>query len=289
MSEVHACAGVASPDLLHNRRVAADALDIWLVDPKAGSQHFKKHVRGDYGSNKNMVKVMKRWAAALRERGELNDNDARRTGRKRKVTDEQIEQVIYAFCKGYTVEGERGQDVWRGYTSLPDAVESGKAPAINHIIEESGISVASLWRRMAIYWPNIRNMRRRVDVKAVLSEAVKEERRLGAAELRRWPLKKLHTVVWIDAKKLYITPGNLEVYTLNPDEVVEDPRLPQGKFNNGTQLHYYSAVNSYTGVISFVWVTGTAGLASRYTTYVSATYPSVCMHPTSSTLNACCP
>jgi hypothetical protein len=264
------CAEVASPDLLHNRRVAADSLAIWLVNRQAGRSYFKTHVRGSYGTNKNMVKVMRRWAAALSEGGCLNDNNANRTGRRRKVTDEQVKEVIMAFCKGFIVQGERGHDVWRGYRSLRDAVESGKAEVINKIIEDSGIAVRTLWRRMTTYWPNIRNQRRRVDVKAALSPAVKAERKAGAAELRRWPTKKLDIVTWIDAKKLYITPGNLEVYSVDPDRVVEDPRLPQGKFSSGTQLHYYAAVNSLTGTVSFVWVTGTTGLITNYTTYVSA-------------------
>jgi hypothetical protein len=259
---------------------------MWLLNPKKGSQHFKKHVRGSYGSNKNMVRTMKTWAKALRTRGDLKDNNSGRTGRPRKVTDTQLKDVLLAFCKGFTVKGENGQDVWRGYTSLKDAVESGKAEVINQIIEDTGISVAQLWYRMTKYWPNIRNCRRRVDVKAALTAEVKEERRKIAAELRRWSRKKLDKVVWIDAKKLYITPGGLEVYTLDPDEVVEDPRQTQGHFHSGTQLHYYSGVNSKTGVVCFVWVTGTPGLPpGRYTTYVSAPTPLYCLQVTHSDLS----
>jgi hypothetical protein len=261
--------GVPSADELHNRAVAARAYKLWLEDPKEGRRYFKAHVRGSFGSGKNMVKAMRRWATALSVRGDLKDADHLRTGRRRKVSDEQTARAIEAFCAGYIVEGEGGRDVWRGFTSLEDAVESGLAATINTILQDTGILVRGLWRRMTSLWPNIRNMRRGVDVKCVLSPEVKEERRKAAAAMRRWATKKLDTVVWIDAKKLYITPGNLQVYTLNPDQVVEDPLLPQGRFNNGKCLHYYSAVNSMTGVISFVWVTGTNGLPSRYTTYVS--------------------
>jgi hypothetical protein len=273
---------VATPDLLRNRKVAADSLAIWLVNRKAGREYFKAHVRGSYGNNKNMVQLMRRWGAALGERGSLNDNNANRTGRRRKVTDEEIKSVIDAFCKGFFVKGEWGQDVWRGFSSLRDAAESGKALVINRIIADSGISLAALWRRMTVHWPHIRNQRRRVDIKAALTPAVKAERMRGAAELRRWPTKKLDTIVWIDAKKLYITPGNMSVYCVDPDEVVEDPRLPQGKFSSGTQLHYYAGVNSFTGVTSFEWVTGTTGLASRYTTFVSS--PAMLVCPPSATM-----
>jgi hypothetical protein len=275
---VHGRVEVADPDLLHNRRVAADSFTIWLISPKAGRTYFKAHVRGSYGSNMNMVQLMRRWGAALGERGSLNDHNANRTGRRRKVTDEEVKDVIYSLCKGFFVKGEHGQDVWRGYSSLRDAVESGKALVINRIMADSNISVSGLWRRMTVYWPHIRHQRRRVDVKAALTPEVKAERMRGAAELRRWPTKKLDTVIWIDAKKLYITPGNMSVYTVDPDEVVEDPRLPQGKFSSGTQLHYYAGVNSFTGVASFVWVTGTTGMVSRYTTFVSAhPAPTLCM------------
>jgi hypothetical protein len=58
------------------------------------------------------------------------------------------------------------------------------------------------------------------------------------------------------------------VYTLDPEEVLEDVRLPQGSFSSGFVLHYYAAVNALTGLIKLVWVTGTTGVNHGSTTMV---------------------
>lgn len=196
--------GEPSPDELHNRIVAAHSYKLWKEDRGEGRRYFKAHVRGDFGSGKNMVSTMRRWGTALEERGDLREPDHLRTGRRCKVSNDQVKRAIEVFCAGYIVGGEGGCEVWRGYTSLEDAVESGRADAINEIIHSTAITVRALWRRMTIMWPNICNQRRRVDVKCALSAEVKEERKKAAAVMRRWAVKKLDTVVWLDAKKMYI-------------------------------------------------------------------------------------
>ena len=149
------------------------------------------------------------------------------------------------------------------------AVDSDRAPTIKKVVTEYGITVPSLHRRMRQLVPSLARSKRRVDIKSVLDPAVKNKRKLAASKLRRLPMKQLNAVVWMDAKKLHISgPGKLSVYTDDPDEVVEDARQPQGKFNSGHVLHYYAAVNAILGVVTFVWVTGTTGLNTGYTTTV---------------------
>jgi hypothetical protein len=125
-----------------------------------------------------------------------------------------------------------------------------------------------LYRRMLVLMPELPSHKVKVDVKHKLTAQVKDARMKAAGKLRRWSLKKLRTVVWMDAKKLHICPKTLKVYTMFPDEVVEDERLPQGHFSSGFVLHYYAAVNALTGLVYFVWVTGTTGVDHGSTTKV---------------------
>ena len=116
--------------------------------------------------------------------------------------------------------------------------------------------------------------KRSVDFKTELDPETKAEREKVAGELQQQTLEELQGVVWIDAKKLAIKPPKgLKVYDHDTKRVVEDARLPKGKFNRGIVLHYYAALNARVGVVAFVWVTGTTGFKKKYKTKVSV-FPS---------------
>jgi hypothetical protein len=244
--------------------VAAAAYTIWLQDQAAGRAHFINNVQGDWGKGGNMVSVMRRWYDRLSTRGRLDSVPP--PGRPPKVSDKQINECADEFLAGFRVAGEGEVMVHRGYTSLEAAVKSGHAKKITAALKESKQDVRGLWRRMVHLRPDMHSYKHSVDFKSALSPAQKEARRQACAVLRRWPMKKLRRVIYIDAKKLYVKPGRLEVYSLHKDEVVEDRHLLPG---HGIQLYYYAGVNSEEGVVVFVWVTGSTGEPPRYTTYVS--------------------
>jgi hypothetical protein len=252
-----------------NRAVAVRAFIICQHNKQDGIAYFRDNVKGDYGAGDNIYKLMDKWHAVFEATGDVNES-AHRTGRPPKTTDDEVQQCVQAFLSGYNVEEEGGVKVKRGFTSIQQAVESGHALKINEIVQKSGITIPSLWRRMLQLKPDLHTYKCAVDYKSRLSPAQKHARVLACAQLRRWPMKKLKRVIWMDAKKLYVTPGHLEVYTLDKDHVVEDQRLPPGSFNNGVKLYYYAGVNAEEGVVDFQWVTGCDEEPSRYTTYVSA-------------------
>jgi hypothetical protein len=231
--------------------VAATAYKIGLADgSSAALKYFRTHRKGNFGG-RNEAKLIQRWGQRFAKTGSVLDANSRRTGRKPKVPKAAVVECAKTLLDGYTVDGADGIKVRRGFTSLKAAVDSEKAPKIKKVITQYGITVPSLHRRMRKVVPSLARSKRRVDIKSVLDPSVKKKRKQAAAKLRRLPMKQLDAVVWMDAKKLHISgPGKLSVYTNDPDEVVEDARQPQGKFNSGNVLHYYAAVNALLGVIA---------------------------------------
>jgi hypothetical protein len=256
---------------MHNRTVAATSYKIQLANgSSAALKYFRENKKGNFGG-RNEAKLIHRWGKRWEQTGNVQDANHRRTGRTPKVPKGAVLKCAKALLKGYTVKGDKGVKLRRGFTSLRDAVDSGKGEAstIKQTINQYGISIPGLHRRMRQVVPSLARSKRRIDIKNILDPSVKNQRKTAAAKLRRLPMKQLNAVTWLDAKKVHVSGvGKLSVYTMDPDEVVEDARKPQGNFSSGFVLHYYAAVNAILGVVTFIWVTGTTGLDTGYTTKV---------------------
>jgi hypothetical protein len=258
----------SSDDVLHNRRVAAHAWEMKKKDKEAAFAYFYKNARGKFGSSKNANRAMNKWGPRFAAVGNLFDG--KRIGRPPKFSPQDMEECVEELKAGYFATNSEGKEVWRGWTSLRAAAASG--PAYCHKIKQvlaEGLSVRRLWAGMKAVCPEIVKCKRTIDLRASLSDEVKLMRKAMAGQHKRLPKKKLQQVIWIDAKKIHVVPEGIKVYTDRDTEVIEDPRLKQGKFNTGITLHYYSAVNALLGVVSFVWITGTTGLEKGYQTQVS--------------------
>jgi hypothetical protein len=258
--------------VLHNRTVAATAYKIRLTAGSGASlKYFRDNKRGTFGVS-NEAKLIQRWGQRWEKLGNVQDANHRRTGRTPKVPKETVLKCAKVLLKGYTVSAGKGVRLRRGFTSLKAAVDSDipEALSIKQTINQYGITIPGLHRRMRQVVPALARSKRRIDVKSILDPIVKKKRKAAAAKLRRMPMKQLNAVTWLDAKKVHVGDGggNLSVYTMDPDEVVEDARKPQGKFSSGYVLHYYAAVNAILGVVTFCWVTGTTGMDTGYTTKV---------------------
>jgi hypothetical protein len=268
--------GSSAGDVVYNRTVAATAYKIQLSDGSAAAlKYFRENKRGDFGG-RNEAKLIKKWGLRWEKAGNVQDANHRRTGRTPKVPKGAVLKCAKALLKGYTVKADNGVKLRRGFTSLRDAVESGKGEAstIQQAINQYGITIPGLHRRMRQVVPTLARSKRRVDIKSILDPSVKKKRKAAAAKLRRMPMKQLNAVTWLDAKKVHVSGvGKLSVYTMDPSEVVEDARKPQGNFSSGFVLHYYAAVNAILGVVTFIWVTGTTGLGTGYTTKVPKCMP----------------
>ncbi len=252
------------PQLAHNQRVAGEAYVLYQQDKQVGLAFFDENVTGNYGQGGNKLKLMQRHYGNMVQRRAMVPR-----GRPPKLPAYAVYAAMKVLVDGYIVYLGNGNTVWRGYSSLNDALQMGLSPVLAEIQRDYGVSASRLWVRIKQLYPGILQLKHTVDTKSALTPAAREARQKAAATLRRWPLKKLARVVYIDAKKFWLAPGSNKVYTLNPDYVDHNPLIPMGKFNSGKAFHYYAAVNSIVGTVSLVWVTGTTGQPKVYTTVVS--------------------
>lgn len=232
---------------------------------KAAKAWFLKNAPGGYGSN-NVWRTIEKWGLHFEAHGTVHDNP--RSGRPPVVSDEHARELAELMANGYHIKVKRLQ-VWRGFCSLKDAMEH--CPRVQDILAEypADVDLKSLQRRIYKVAPWLKACKRSVDFKTELDADTKAERAEAAAEMQQQALEELRGVVYTDAKKLHVKPPKkIKVYTLDADRVVEDGRLPQGKFGKGIVLHYYAAVNALIGVVAFAWVTGTTGLRKGYKTQV---------------------
>lgn len=71
-------------------------------------------------------------------------------------------------------------------------------------------------------------------------------------------------IVWIDSKRVRVTPGKLRVIGRRGEviAVVEHPMISSS--GKCVTLNYYAAVNAILGPVAIKFVTGTTGLRRRY-------------------------
>jgi hypothetical protein len=258
------------PQLAHNQKVAAEAYVLYQQDKQAGLAYFDEHIMGTYGQGGNKLKLMQRHYGNRMQRQAMVPR-----GRPPNLPVCAVYAAMKVLVEGYTVHLSNGETVWRGYSSLKDALQMGLSPVLAEIQRDYNVSASWLWVRIKQLHPGILKLKHTVDTKSALTPAARESRQKAAATLQRWPIKKLARVVYLDAKKFYLAPGSNRVYTLNPDYVDHNPLIPMGKLNSGKAFHYYAAVNSLVGTVSLVWVTGTTGQPQVYTTMVST--PRACV------------
>jgi hypothetical protein len=186
-------------------------------------------------------------------------------------------QLAILLFLGWSAKGDDNLLVWRGFTGVNDMLRrSSKAQQLLSPYM-ADLNRATLQRQMARLIPKLSSKKKPVDFRPKLSTTSKKKRLACAKRLLRLPMKQLRGVIFLDAKKLWIEPGNFKVYMLDKDLAVEDCRLPEGKQNSGVSLHYYAAVNAELGVVHSVWVTGTTDLEKGYKTLVSQTTDSAAL------------
>lgn len=255
---------------MHNRVVAAAVgfmLEVFPEEKKKIMSYFKKNVTDDYGSGGNEMALISTWCTAFKEQGSVADRP--RSGRQPLVTDEHAAELALLLLQGY-YKKVRNKRVWRGFSGLQDAIKNTKhGGPIRNILDQydADIDTASLMRRINGVVPWLHKHKAKVDYKLELTPENKEERLEIAKQLQGATVDELNAVISLDAKKLYVEPGQHTVYNMDKSLVVEDARIPKnGK--DGYVLYYYAAVNAVLGVVLFCWVTGTSGIRKRYKTKV---------------------
>lgn len=242
-------------------------LEAYPNSPEIAREYFESKRRGKSGSGHNTMAYIRNWTATLYVHGSVFDRP--RSGRPSLLSDDDALLLSQLLVAGHYKSINKVK-VWRGFSGLRDACSNRKyGKPIRKVLEkyDPDIDLESAMRRIKAVVPWLGNLKRNVDFKMQLSPEVKNERKTLAELMRGLSIAELEAVIWLDAKKYYVEPGSYKVYCMDPDMVVEDPRIPKGS-SKGTVLHYYAAVNAKLGVVYFCWVTGTTGLATVYTTRV---------------------
>jgi hypothetical protein len=270
---VASCSATAISNRVHASFAYALTLGKGADAEQQGAQYFKDNVQGNYAAGGNRKRCMKKWYGRLVATGSVHD--APRSGRSGCLPDDTIFLLAKLLLLGYWVKAA-GKRVWRGFTSLQQAARNPHARQLRDALAPfPGVKLRSVQRRIAQLVEWLPGTKRAVDFKMVHTEGTKKERKaVSAAHLdlvKRKGDGVLDAVVWIDAKKMFIAPGEVRVYNMNQDDVAEYVRLPPGKSHNGKSLHYYAGVNALLGVVVFEWVTGTTGLQKGLLTRVCQT------------------
>jgi hypothetical protein len=255
-------------ELHYNRTqaVKAEGVAEYTGSTRAANKYLRAKTTGVY-AQKHPARARKRWSDRMEKTGGVQD--APRSGRPSRVPYKVIMQLVVLLFLGWTARADDNVKVWRGFTGIDDMMKrSAKA---RRLLAPCGpLKHASVWKRMKQLIPKLSSKKKPVDHKQTLDARTKQLRKACALELLRLSRDQLDGIIFLDAKKLWVAPGTHKVYMLEKGLAVEDARLPQGKANSGTSLHYYAAVNALMGVVLFQWVTGTSELQKGYRTLVSA-------------------
>lgn len=200
------------------------------------ADYYEENIKGGYGAGGNRKRRREYWHARLLKHGHVLD--APRSGRPPCIPDDTIFVLARLLLLGYFIK-IAGRVLWRGFTSLEKAATNPNAKELRKEISKLHVdtNLRSVARRIKQLVPWLPGTKRDVDFKMQLSNDTKEQReKVSAEHMSLIKLKGpavLDTVTWIDAKKMFIAPGQLTVYNMNTEDVAEDVRLPEGKQHNG--------------------------------------------------------
>jgi hypothetical protein len=202
----------------------------------------------------NPQRDIQKWHERLGSEGNV-DSHSLLAGHPKTCPDEKVQRLI-ELLKNHKAAGERNP-----YPSLE--VLSLKVPEAAEIIQQSGISVEALCKRIRKLRPSMKRIK--VVVKK-LHQPQHLQRRLTAAKSRvRKPMREQLAYIFLDSKVMRMEVD--EVYgwvdTADEEDVAEFKRA-KSRSSRVPTLNYYIAVGGYIGACDLRFCTGTTGMkASR--------------------------
>lgn len=261
----------------HNRNIAVTSCHFWqLFGMAAAVAFFLANVIGDWGRADPQARMLQ-WGVH-----NTTGVDRHRRGRPPLVSRYEAKACLDEFLAGYEITDQKSKKIWTvHYCSLADAILIGKAPHIMYHVVKREVHPRTLWRHMqaaAGTHKPLAKYKKPVTRKFVLDDKAKTERVKVAKKLVRVTPKQLEAVIWIDSKKIELKKELDKVWVYCPEKspIVEDERIPKGKYTSGITMNYYAAVCSLTGPIYFTYVTGTTDI-KKHRGY---TYKKKVRHPT---------
>jgi len=175
------------------------------------------------------------------------------SGRPRKLSLKDAKACLDQLFK-WREAGLRGP-----YRSLHDLVKNSSV--VSKIVSRTGASKRTLLRAMQEICPTLQF--KKLKVKAKLTEHHKQKRvevctkHLGVSD------KTLETVVWIDAKTMYMNITHRYGWVDASKEDVFETKRTSSRKANIIKLKYYIAVNARVGAVALHFYTGTTGMPAQ--------------------------
>jgi hypothetical protein len=145
------------------------------------------------------------------------------------------------------------------YRSMHDLVKNSHA--VRGIVSMTGASKRTLLRAMQEICPTLQF--KKLKVKAKLTERHKQERVAVCTKHLGVPDNTLETVVWIDAKTMYMNITHRYGWVDASKEDVFETKRTSSRKANIIKLKYYIAVNARLGAVALHFYTGTTGMPAQ--------------------------
>jgi len=200
----------------------------------------------------------RRWGERRLASGGVED--APRSGRPNKLTEDWVDRCITALSHGFEMPTSTGTKTvpYRTWSQFCQ-----NDPTALECLEETGVTPAHLLRTCVATVPTLKRVK--IQVKVWLKPEIKSQRVAAAAKLLDLPPAWFESVVWLDCKTMYINPTNyyawVDTATMSPHDLVKEDKRCRARGKELVKLKFYIAVNAKCGPVALVWVTGTSGLA----------------------------
>ena len=152
---------------------------------------------------------------------------------------------------GWKKDGLKGP-----YRSVHELVS--KSAVVKQIMESTNASPVTLTRAMKRLCPTLSY--KKLTVKAKLTTAHKHARVVVCRKHLQVSDDTLETVVWIDAKTMYMNITDRYGWIDTTEEDCFETKRPATRKSNIIKLKYYIAVNARLGAVKLVFYTGTTGM-----------------------------
>jgi hypothetical protein len=180
-----------------------------------------------------------------------------RSGRKPKVSRAQAVRAAKLLKAGHRAGSTTVQ-----FTSMQQAERL--SPQLRQIRQDAKCTPRCLRKAMMQHDRDLSFSMQRCKIQLTLQQ--KQARKAYCRTMLKWGLKKLLSMVWIDAKKICMQPpARLRVYgsKASSPSTISDSRVPRGG-RQTKSLYYYSAVSPLVGPVKIITCTGTTGYDSSY-------------------------
>lgn len=244
--------------LFQLRSMAADAYLEANRIPKQAAAILKAKLGGRMGLSRPAAFCQK-WGERRLQTHTVDD--APRSGRPKQLSEQHVDAVITALSYGYLRLDSTGPtrvpfSSWSFFTNYD--------PTAISVLSATKVTPRHLLRACLATMPTLK--RKKIQLRVWLRPATKAERVADCQNLLGKTDRWFQSVIWVDAKTLYINPTTAYAWVNTADmaghTLEREDRRVRPKPSQAVKLKFYIAVNALMGAVALVWVTGTSGLTA---------------------------